>query len=190
MDQTLLAMDLARELGSVQTEPIMISALFLLAWVQNPEPAPAPPKDAWELLTREHDKNEDGKITRKEYSRDDVHWRRLDKNSDGVLLRDEIMGSSGGRGRGGARGDRGGRGFGGGQRGERGGAGRGVAPKLGQVAPDFDLEILPPPTKKAPLPSGKKKSKVGKTKAAKPKTVKLSSFKNKRPVALIFGSYT
>lgn len=179
----------------------MITTVLLLCWLQSPDPAPEPavdpPKDAWELLTREHDKNGDGKITRKEYTRDDEHWKRLDKNDDGVLLRDEIMGGSGerGRGRGGARRGRGERGPGVGRRGDSRGGERGVAPKVGTVAPDFDLEVLPPATKDAPLPLGKlpkakSKKQAGTTKAAGLKTIKLSSFKGKRPVALIFGSYT
>ena len=45
---------------------------------------------------------------------------------------------------------------------------RAEAPKKGQVAPDFDLPLV-------------KDSK---------KTIKLSSFRHKKPVALIFGSYT
>ena len=75
---------------------MMISAVLLLCCTQNPEPAPAPkqPVDAWELLTQEHDANGDGKITRKEYSRGDERWNRLDKNGDGILLRDEVMGRS------------------------------------------------------------------------------------------------
>ena len=177
---------------------MMIGALLLLCCTQNPEPAPAPkqPADAWELLTQEHDANGDGKITRKEYSRGDERWNRLDKNGDGVLLRDEVMGRSNERGGG----RRGGRGSLGGRRDGRGGLGRGTPPKVGKVAPDFDLEILPPPTPKShgngkarepeAKPKEPKEGKKTKAKAAKPKTIKLSSFKNKRPVALIFGSYT
>lgn len=64
------------------------------------------------------------------------------------------------------------RGEGRGGRGARGGRGggrpeRGQAPKAGEMAPDFAL-----------------KSKDGKS------TVKLSSFRGQKPVALIFGSYT
>ncbi len=52
-------------------------------------------------------------------------------------------------------------------RGQGGRAERPEAPALGSVAPDFELRTL----------DGKSK-------------VKLSSFKDQRPVALIFGSYT
>ena len=47
-------------------------------------------------------------------------------------------------------------------------------PKEGDAAPDFDLAALP----------------RNEEEAKKRRTVKLSSFRDKKPVVLIFGSYT
>lgn len=47
--------------------------------------------------------------------------------------------------------------------------------KVGDAAPDFELKRLPA---------------EGEKKADPPEQVKLSSFQGKRPVVLIFGSYT
>ena len=55
--------------------------------------------------------------------------------------------------------------------------------KLGQPAPDFDLAVLDPKTHE-PL---KVKDDDG---AQKVQTFKLSSLQGKKPVVLVFGSYT
>ena len=115
----------------------------------------------WEYLAKKYDANSDGKISRKEYDRDDEHWQRLDADGDGFVTRSEVEADDGRRGRG------------------RPNRERVDPPKVGVKAPNFDLERLPPPPKKGAKP---KKQKVEK--------VKLSSFKGKKPVALIFGSYT
>jgi len=135
----------------------------------------------WEYLVLKYDADEDGRVSQKEYTRGEEHWKRLDKNADGFLEGSEFV--SEGR-RGGGR-----RGAGGpGRRGPggEGGAPRPEAPKVGEVAPDFELVVLPPKKK-----DEVKKDDKAKTEATpKVELVKLSSFKNKKPVALIFGSYT
>jgi len=121
----------------------------------------------WKFLAKKYDKNKNGKITFKEYKRDKEKFASLDQDGDGVLTEADFKGGGGrgGRGRGGRRGDRGGN-RGRGDR-DRGNKGAQVA-TLGKKAPDFEL-----PTIKNPK-----------------KTIKLSSFAGKKPVALIFGSYT
>ena len=108
------------------------------------------------------DKDEDGKVEVEDL---EALFADMDKNDDGELRGDEVpQGGFGGFG--GGRGERGGRG---GRGGERPGQGRGSGPpQAGDPAPDFDL----------PLASDMKR------------TVKLSSHAGKKPVALIFGSYT
>ena len=124
----------------------------------------------WEYLVLKYDSNGDARVSEEEYTRGAEHWKRLDKNADGFLDESEFA----------SRGRRGGRR---GAAGRRGGGGpRSQAPKAGDKAPDFELVVLPTP----------KKEGDGKKAAAKSKAefVKLSSFKGKKPVALIFGSYT
>ncbi len=54
------------------------------------------------------------------------------------------------------------------------------APKVGSVALDFELEVVVDVAKLGHEEKDKKK----------PESVRLSSFRGKKPVALIFGSYT
>ena len=67
-------------------------------------------------------------------------------------------------------------------KGKRGGARKSKEPAVivGQVAPDFELPRLS-------LVKGKKGKRIGKISSEK---VKLSSFRGKKPVCLIFSSYT
>ena len=152
--------------------------------------APAPiageeQTNAWAYLAERYDTNDNAVIEPNEYSRSS--FARLDRNEDGVLTEDDFPQAAGarggdrmrrgegpGRGEGRARGDRprGERsalGERGGERGSRRGGGRdgeSGAPE-GEWAPDFEL----------PYDEGEG-------------TVRLSSFRDERPVALIFGSYT
>jgi hypothetical protein len=134
--------------------------------------------DAWTFLLGKYDADKDGILTRAEYTRDDAHWRNLDVDGDGKVDREEFEGREW----------------------------RIVrkphpVPKKGAVAPDFELEALPPRAK----PKGDEKPAEGEKPAKKPKggdaedkpakkvepeRVKLSAFRGARPVALIFGSYT
>lgn len=82
---------------------------------------------------------------------------------------------------------------------------RGKEPKVGEMAPDFELVLLPDNAKKAdakktdakkdaPAPESKKakppaKEEKNKT-PAKRETIKLSSFRGESPVVLVFSSYT
>ncbi len=158
-------------------------ALATLGAQDDTKPKETSPEDraetVWEYLILKYDTDKDGRVSKQEYTRGEDHWKRLDKNADGFLDTREF--ASEGRRRGGRRGG-GGRREGGGE----GRAARPVAPKVGEVAPDFELVVLP----------AEKKSEAGTEQPVTPKAepkvefVKLSSFKNKRPVALIFGSYT
>ena len=137
--------------------------------------------DPWTALCEKYDADGDGVITRAEYTRDEAHWKNLDVDGSGALDRKEFEG----------------------RKWNRGDAKRPEPPKVGQLAPDFELELLPEPQKLLPgepassagraTPAGPI-SKGGKAEPdAKPKEpvrVRLSSFRGKRPVALIFGSYT
>jgi hypothetical protein len=77
---------------------------------------------------------------------------------------------------------------------------RGKEPKVGEMAPDFELILLADDAKKADAkkdtraPESKEAQPSAKTKKsdtpAKPEKVKLSSFRTKRPVVLVFSSYT
>jgi hypothetical protein len=164
--------------------------------VTSQDAAPSTPEPtAWEWLCAKYDKNEDGKIARKEYTRDAAHWARLDGNADGWLTKDEFEGRRPDKG--GAK--------------KEGREGEEPAPKEGELAPEFALEVLAVPPKPAPGDGGKGgtggangsgagaggQGKAGsaakggsKPGAAKPAVVKLSDFKHKKPVALVFGSYT
>ncbi len=117
--------------------------------------------DVIETLLKKYDKNDDGKIDRKEYPRSDAAFANLDRDKNGAIEKADLE----------ARPQRG-RGRGNRSRGERQAPPK--LPQAGDVAPDFDL----------PFAEQKKE------KGAKQKTVKLSSFAGKKPVALIFGSYT
>lgn len=140
------------------------------------------PVTSWEYLAGKYDADGDGQISREEYSRDDAHWQRLDKNGDGVVVEEELAGE-GPRQRRGGRGGRGGRIGPGGRL-----ATRGAAPREGNAPPDFHLQVLSRAGEHA------KKEVEGEPgdldKPAKPEMVRLSDFQRKRPVALIFGSYT
>ena len=179
--------------------------------VDDETPAETPPaeepkepsaRSTWEYLSEKYDADSDGKISPEEYGRDETHFKRLDIDSDGFIAKAEIeerdRSSRGGRGgRGGA-----GRGAGGGRGGRRGPRGEGeerperaVAPLEGSEAPDFELLVLAERRGKAKKETKKEEEEVeaeteGEEKADAPKKLKLSSFKEERPVALIFGSYT
>lgn len=143
------------------------------------QPAGKPAEEAesvFEFLLLSYDADGDGQIARKEYTRDDAHWERLDVTQDGVLTEADFVSS--------------------GRRGWRGRSGRPgytpgarvTPPVRGQQAPDFVLEVVVP---KQAATVGKGQAKTKRKEPAKPKPIKLSDFaRRKRPVALIFGSYT
>lgn len=128
--------------------------------------AQADADDAWAYLLKKYDANKDGVLTRKEYTRDDEHWKNLDVDGSGKVDKAEFT-----------------------KRGWNIQKEKLKTPKKGAKAPDFKLAALPPKPAKPPKPP-KKDGKEQETKDAKPEVVQLSSFQGKKPVALIFGSYT
>lgn len=110
--------------------------------------------EAFQKLLQQYDKNGDKKIQRAEYPRTDAAFASLDRNSDGVLEALDFETPSTRARSGDVIRER--------------NAPAAKLPKVGEVAPDFELPML----------------------GMKDKKVKLSSFAGKQPVALIFGSWT
>jgi hypothetical protein len=144
--------------------------------LQPPKPEPLRTASSiWEFLSEKYDADQDGRITRAEYGGDELHWARLDADGSGELTRSEIE----------ARRSPDLRKFKGKQK-------KGpVAPKVGTMAIDFELEVV----RDASLighakPDAKPNAKGDSEDPKKPETVRLSSLRGKRRVALIFGSYT
>lgn len=143
------------------------------------------PKTIWEYLSGRYDTNGDGKIAKDEYTRGETQFARLDKDKSGFIEEADTKQAK----------RRGGAGIGGGRGADarRGAGERTAAPTEGAVAPDFTLETLYPTKKEA----AKKDAEKGAGKGApvgedevRFESTKLSSLKGKKPVALIFGSYT
>jgi hypothetical protein len=142
------------QLRYVAPPVLAIASILLVANVSQAQPGRGGTAKVWEFLVQKHDKNKDGKIAKNEYERGAKTFARLDRNEDGFLTQEDWAGVTGPFGRG---------------PGQRPGDGRrGVAPKVGEQAPDFELSYIKEPDK----------------------TVRLSSFVGKKPVALIFGSCT
>lgn len=79
----------------MRTVTLMLFGGLLIAGLGAAQQAESP----WELLSTQHDKNGDGKITPAEYTRGKERFRRLDRNGDGVITSDDIGGGGRGRGR-------------------------------------------------------------------------------------------
>lgn len=155
------------------TLAISLALLASLAWSgdQGDAKKSKPAASIWEYLTEKYDANGDGVITKKEYGKDKEHWQRLDVDGNGKLTKSEVEGRKNPNLRG------------------KKAQERKVpkAPKAGSKAPDFELEVVVDVTTLG-HPEEKPADKRGKAK--EPEKVRLSSFRGKRPVALIFGSYT
>lgn len=127
----------------------------------------------WEFLAEKYDKDGDGKVSADEYDRGKKTFDRLDADGDGFITAEDIKS----------------------RRSERPQMDKGQPPKVGDAAPGFHLDCLPPPPKTeaerkiAENEANKQARKEGQTKAG-PRRIRLSDFKDKKPVALIFGSYT
>ena len=146
----------------MKTLPLVVAAaiLTLPLIAQRPGQRPGRGLSATALVTliKKYDKNHDGKVERSEYPRGDRGFANLDKDKNGVIEeKDASTGRTSGRRRGGRS-----------RNGDGDRPARPQPPKVGDVAPDFELPML----------------------GMKGKKVKLSSFAGDRPVALIFGSYT
>jgi EF hand domain-containing protein len=135
--------------------------------VQDPEP-----KSAWQLLTDKYDADKDGKISRAEYSKDDKYFVRLDADQNGFIEASDMKKLGRPKGYRGKTEDE---------------KDKVVIAEAGKMAPDFTLRVL---EKAKPNPAKKTNKKVGLDDVVKPKTFQLSSMKGKKPVALVFGSYT
>jgi hypothetical protein len=126
----------------------------------------------WDYLKGRHDKDGDGRITRAEYERDDVHFARLDADGNGIIERSDLEGRARGRP----------------------GYDEARPPGAGDEAPDFALEVLEPTPGGVGAAEGFLAGGLGGkdegSRSKEPERVRLSSFRGKRPVALIFGSYT
>ncbi|MFT7677482.1 MAG: hypothetical protein ACI8QC_001460 [Planctomycetota bacterium] len=131
-------------------QPLAFALLFLGTGSATAE-------SAWEYLAERYDADGDGKISRAEYTRTDEHFARLDRDENGVIEAADMEIRSRMRGRPEAGPE---------------------APAEGEMAPDFELDVLG------------KKSEKGAKKDKPAKRVRLSASKGKKPVALIFGSYT
>lgn len=151
----------------------------------------------WEYLAGRYDENEDGKISSSEYTRGAEQFARLDKDGNGFIEESDTRTADGRRGGGRTGRGREGRGR---TAGDRAGGGRAerarlVAPTEGEVAPDFALQSLySVEEESAAAEAGKTPGKPGERTETKSepeyRSLKLSDFKGKAPVALIFGSYT
>ena len=97
------------------------------------------------------------------------------KDKNGFIEKADSAGTQG-------RGERGGGRRGGGGRGARGGGGGQSAPTEGSRAPSFELETLYPVQEEGEAKKSDKEPEY--------KSVSLKTFKDEKPVALIFGSYT
>ena len=160
---------------------LALAALLPLAPVADDPPPPAEPPQAtvWEFLVDKYDANEDGRITKKEYTGISDRWKLLDLDGNGWIDEKEVES----RGR---------------VAKPRPDKKKVTAPKVGRRAPTFELEVM---TDLAHLPEdapdeepevdpkeGKRSDKDAKPK--EPETIALADFRGKKPVALIFGSYT
>ena len=142
---------------------VMCVLVVSAAGAQTPRSA-GDPERVWRFFAESNDADRDGKVTKAEYSRGDEKFAAFDADGDGVITRADFVRPAS---RPAAP-----------QRAAEGGRGRedkpssrpqrgGPAPRAGDVAPDFELPVV-----------GEKR------------TIRLSSFAGKRPVALIFGSWT
>ena len=145
-----------------------LSLMFALAFPQQKEPPPVP-APVWELLQQKYDADEDGRITPEEHGRGVEAFRNLDRDGDGAITRSDTLSSGRGIRRREPRREHGPRRV------------RIEAPKEGDRAPDFELRLW---VQEKEVKKGK-----GTRKEVSPK-IRLSSFAGKKPVALIFGSYT
>ena len=161
----------------------LLTLLLLTGHTPGQRPARTLDKEVLFNLLHKYDADRDGKINRKEYPRTDAAFTNLDRNRDGSIDAADFEPTAGRtRGAGQARQPR-----------------AAKLPKVGETAPDFELPLLPARAKELPTKdkdgeaAGKPPTAeggAGKPEKAPVEIVKLSSFVGKKPVALIFGSYT
>ncbi len=148
---------------------LFAAALICSTALAQDKPLEESSKSSWEFLSKKYDSNQDGAITLEEYKRGTDTFQRLDTNGDGKLTAQDLENLKR----------------------ERPRMERGKVPAVGELAPDFKLHPLEPAPKAEEL-SRKQQAKkpARKETVTKPKPIRLSDFKDKKPVALIFGSYT
>ncbi|MDF1799753.1 MAG: hypothetical protein P1V81_11300 [Planctomycetota bacterium] len=164
----------------------LLALLPLAPVADEPPPPPAEPPQAtvWEFLVDKYDANEDGRITKKEYTGISERWKLLDLDGNGWIDEEEVES----RGR---------------VAKPRPDKKKVTAPKVGRKAPTFELEVVTDPAHlpeerpdgeeepgKDPKKDGKDAKDAKDAKPKEPETIALADFRGKRPVALIFGSYT
>jgi len=141
----------------------VLRCAFLSLLCLGPLPAQQrPAREALQKLLQQYDKDHDGRIQKAEYPRGDAAFRNLDRDGNGVIDATDFDPARAPPARPPARPPA--------PRVSPPAAGNRAAklPQPGDLAPDFELPML----------------------GMKGTTVKLSSFRGDRPVALIFGSYT
>jgi len=160
---------------------ILAAPILLMLAVPQEQEQPAPPKppEVWKLLQEKYDTDQDGSISLEEHGRGEKAFQNLDRNQDGAITVEDMALPTNRR-----------------RRPPRGTTTpdtprpkRLPAPMAGQVAPDFTLRLI---LREHDTDAGTKTEDKADAKVRKPKppTVTLSEFIGKKPVALIFGSYT
>lgn len=128
-------------------------------------PARAANAEPLKVLLEKYDADHDGAISSKEYTRGTEAFAKLDRNRDGKIDAADLQSAP--------------------NRAQRPASARNTKlPLVGEMAPDFTLMPLTP----AAPAAAKAQEKA--TEKEPPKPITLSQFAGKRPVALIFGSYT
>ena len=124
---------------------LALASVLLTADISLAQPGRSGGNDGiWNFLSEKYDKNDDGKLSKKEYDRGKETFARLDRNEDGFLTAEDWSTARGSAGRRPSR---------------TSGTGRGSrTPEVGNQAPDFDLTYVNEPSKSASLSSfaGKK----------------------------------
>ncbi|MDA0666561.1 MAG: hypothetical protein O3A50_02140 [Planctomycetota bacterium] len=154
-----------------------------LLFFQQETPVSVSPPTVWELLQSKYDTDQDSKISSEEHGRGLGAFSNLDADGDGFITQTDLEAPTGGASRRSQ------------ERENKMRNQRVAPPKVGELAPDFELRVLVH-EEKAENSSKKASSQPRNVKAAKEKeevkakTILLSSFAGEKPVALIFGSYT
>lgn len=165
---------------------VLLSVISISLALFHPQekPATAPAPTVWEVLQNKYDLNKDAKISPVEHGRGEEAFWNLDTDDDGFITQLDFETST--------------------RVSKRRFKNRNLkarnklmpSPKVGEIAPDFELRVLlheedaEKPSKSHPSDKKQLHDQGAADVVEKPKTIKLSSFAGTKPVALIFGSYT